>query len=66
MNIVDIKISSTTESRLDHVRAELDSCSASSSFDETLLALIDLAEDHPTADFDLPEYAKKEDTEMLL
>jgi hypothetical protein len=44
MTIVNIKIASETETKLNHVRAELPDCEASATFDETLLALIDVAE----------------------
>lgn len=65
MSIVNIKIASETETRLNHVRAELDDCSPSATFDETLRALIDLAEDHPDSDFRIAEYAKQETSTLL-
>ena len=65
MSIVNIKIASETEMRLNHVRAELEECGPTATFDETLLALIDLAEDHPDADFEVAEYAKKENSSIL-
>jgi hypothetical protein len=61
MSIVNIKIESQTETRLNHIRAELGSVAPSATFDETLCGLIELAEDHPEADFSVPSHVKDSD-----
>lgn len=66
MSIVTIKITGQTETKLDHIRGELDNCRQSATFDETLIALMEVAEDHPDTNFRATDHVKAEASDPLL
>lgn len=53
-----ITISSDARTKLEYIRAEMDGVSQAATFDELLLGLIEVAEDHPEMDFRVPEHVK--------
>lgn len=54
-----ITISSSASTKLEYLRAEMDSISKAATFDELLLGLIEVVEDHPDTDLVVPKYVKE-------
>lgn len=66
MEVINIRMSATTEDRLTDVREELNDLSPSSSLDETVLRLIEVAEGNDSVDFDVGDRTKRDSTDYLL